>query len=165
MVTVRFWPGSAMSLGRFNRLTTQQSLELLQGCLAVDRWTHTIEARRPYRRLDDLFEVAREAAFPFSAAELEAALATLKPPDVVPQAKPGEGVVDARIRQQLAAGTEQYQRRFGRRFLLRAEGKSDAQVLVALWERLGHDIDTEDRVLAQQVREIALVALAQLVSA
>jgi len=44
--------------------------------------------------------------------------------------------------------------------VIRTTGRLPAQILVQLWDRLGNDIDTEDRVLAQQLREIALLKLA-----
>lgn len=121
-------------------------------------------AARPYRHLNDLFEAARDAAFPFTAAELEAALATLDPPQVVPPTRLYESPRDTLLREQLAGAVTHYRRRFGRPFLIRTEGKAPTQVLVELWERLGHDIDVEDRVLAQQVRETALLTLARLVT-
>ena len=154
----------AMPLRRFNRLPTSEAVFLLGQCLSVDRWVGVVSASRPYKRLDDLFEVARDAAFPFTAAELEAALATVVPQPVIPVVRHQESEHQRWLRVQLAAGVAQYERRFGRAFLLRREGRDDAQVLVELWTRLGHDIDTEDRVLAQQVRENALAALARLIS-
>ena len=153
--------GSAMPLRQFNRLDPGDVDQLLRRCLAVDRWVQTVAAARPYRRLDDLFEAARDAAFPFTPAELEAALATRDPPQLVPPARPYESRRDTLLRGQLAGAVTQYQHRFGRPFLIRTEGKAHTQILVELWERLGHDLDTEDRVLAQQVRETTLVTLAR----
>lgn len=81
------WVGSGLPLRRFNRLPADEATELLWPCLTVDRWVRTVTAGRPYRRLDDLFETAREAAFPFTGAELEAALARVRHVDVVPLAR------------------------------------------------------------------------------
>ena len=154
----------ALPLRRFNRLPTSESKFLLRQCLSVDRWVDVVSASRPYKRLDDLFEVARDAAFPFTPAELEAALASVVPQPVIPAVRRQESAHQRWLRAQLAAGVAQYERRFGRAFLLRREGRDDTQVLMELWMRLDHDLDTEDRVLAQQVREHALAALARLIS-
>jgi 2-oxo-4-hydroxy-4-carboxy-5-ureidoimidazoline decarboxylase len=158
------WFGSAVPLRRFNRVPPAEAVELLQQCLPVDRWVQTVAAARPYRHLDDLFEVAREAAFPFAPAELEAALAALKVPTVVPPERRRETAVEARLREQIVAGVKHYQQRFGRPFLIHAEGKTGAQILVQLWERLSHDLDTEDDILAQQIRQNALLILADTIS-
>lgn len=160
----RVWAGSGVSLREFNRLPAEEAVDLVGQCLAVERWVRTVVAGRPYRRLDDLFEAARDAAFPFTGAELEAVLAAADPVDVVPPAREFDSPPQRQLREQLAAGVAQYQRRFARPFMIRTDGKSDRQVLVQLWERLGHDPDTEDRVLAQQLRENALVNLARIIS-
>jgi 2-oxo-4-hydroxy-4-carboxy-5-ureidoimidazoline decarboxylase len=154
------WFGSAVPLRRFNRLPRDQAAELLQTCLPVERWVRTIIDARSFRTLDDLLEVAREAAFPFTPAELEAALAHGDVPVVVPPARRSDSPTEARVGQQLQAGVETYQRRFARPFVIRTTGRLPAQILVQLRDRLGNDIDTEDRVLAQQLREIALLKLA-----
>lgn len=76
-----------------------------------------------------------------------------------------ETAAEARVREQLAAGFTTYQQRFGRPFLTRTEGRLPAQILVQLWDRLSHDIDTEDKIVAQQLRELALLQLARHISA
>jgi len=81
-------------------------------------------------------------------------------PVVVPPARSSDSPTEARVGQQLQAGVETYQRRFARPFVIRTTGRLPAQILVQLRDRLGNDIDTEDRVLAQQLREIALLKLA-----
>lgn len=161
---LRSGSGSAVPLRRFNRLPRDSAAELLRRCLPVERWVQTIVGGRPYRHLDDLFEVAREAAFPFTGAELESALAGREAPEGLALARRGEVAADARVREQLTAGFRSYQQRFGRPFLIRTEGRPPAQVLVQLWDRLGHDIDTEEETVAQQLRELALLQLAAEVS-
>lgn len=108
-----------------NRLSNDEAVERLLLCLAVDRWVWAVAAGRPYRRLDDLFETVRDAAFPFTGAELEAALATVHPVDVVPLAREFESRAQTQLREQLADGVMQYQRRFGRPFVIRRDGRSD----------------------------------------
>lgn len=157
------WYGAAIPLRRFNRLPGQEAVELLARCLPVERWLQSVADARPFGQLDDLLEVARDSAFPFTPAELEAAVAALEPPSVVPPPRRGESAAEVRLRHQLSTAAQHYRYRFGRDFFITVEGKSDTQILVQLWNRLGHDPDTEDQVLAQQIRERALATLVRLV--
>lgn len=156
--------GVVMPLWRFNRLPVDEAKGLLRTCLDLDRWVHAVADARPYRGVDDLLEVARDAAFPFTPAELEAALAFVPVASVVPAPCDDEPLHRTQLREHLDAGVRHYQRRFGRAFLIRRDGRNDAQILVQLWERLGHDIEAEDHVLAQQVREITLASLVRMIS-
>ena len=70
---------------------------------------------------------------------------------------------DTATKQALASGNADYERRFGRIFLIRAAGRSPEQILAALNERLANDDATEDAVVAGQLREIALLRLGQAV--
>ncbi len=158
--------GSAVRLRRFNQMPLDEAAELLQTCLPVQRWVGAILEARPFRHLEDLFEVARDAAFPFTPAELEAAVASYSTPDVdvMAPSRRGDPATETRLRQQLQTGIESYDRRFARPFVIRTDGRLPAQILVQLWDRLGHDVDAEDLVVAQQLREIALLHLANVVS-
>lgn len=157
------WFGKAVPLRRFNSLPADDAAALVRLCLPLPRWSEAVVDARPYRSLNDLYEVARDAAFPFTPAELEAAVAAVGAPAVVPPPRPGESPDEIRIREQLDSGIQHYRRRFGRPFLIRTEGRTSRQLLVQLLDRLGHDLDTEDRVLAQQLKETALLALARCV--
>lgn len=159
-----FSSGSAVRLRRFNQMPAGEAAELLQTCLPVRRWVGTILDARPFRHLEDLFEVARDAAFPFTPAELEAAVVSYPTPVVIGPSRRDDSATEIRLRQQLQTGIESYERRFGRPFVIRTDGRLPAQILVQLWDRLGHDVDAEDRVVAQQLREIALRHLANVVS-
>ena len=66
---------------------------------------------------------------------------------------------DAFVRQQIQSGIDTYESRFGRPFVVPTRGRPPTEILVNLWDRLSHDIDTEDREVAQQLREIALLEL------
>jgi 2-oxo-4-hydroxy-4-carboxy-5-ureidoimidazoline decarboxylase len=49
-------------------------------------------------------------------------------------------------------------------FLIRAAGRSSQEILASLRTRLENDVETEDEVVADQLRQIALVRLAAAVS-
>ena len=72
---------------------------------------------------------------------------------------------DAAVQQALREGNLAYEERFGRVFLIRAAGRSADEVLSALRERLQNDADAEDRIVAEQLREIALLRLRGTVTA
>ena len=164
-----------ISLNQFNGLHDADAAPLLRPCLDVDRWVASLVDGRPYLSVDDLFTAARTAANPFTGAELEAALA--HHPRIGEQARGGTTeaglsrteqaglAFDDDIHRRLAEGNRAYEQRFGRVFLIRAAGRSSAEILEKLQTRLGNDPDTEDEVVADQLRQIALVRLAGVVSA
>ena len=59
----------------------------------------------------------------------------------------------------LAIGNLAYEQKFGRVFLIRAAGRTGEQILGSLNERLRNTANTEDRILAEQLREIAILRL------
>jgi 2-oxo-4-hydroxy-4-carboxy-5-ureidoimidazoline decarboxylase len=61
----------------------------------------------------------------------------------------------------LAAGNAAYEQRFGRVFLICASGRTSAELLAALTERLGHDAATEERVVRQELASIVRLRLAK----
>jgi 2-oxo-4-hydroxy-4-carboxy-5-ureidoimidazoline decarboxylase len=145
-----------IGLHEFNQLDEDEAAALLRPCLDVDRWVDSLLDGRPYASTDELLATARSAASPFTPAELEAALAH----------HPRIGLaLDADVQRQLAEGNRAYEQRFGRVFLIRAAGRSSAEILAALNTRLANDPDSENEVVAEQLRQIALVRLAGAVSA
>jgi 2-oxo-4-hydroxy-4-carboxy-5-ureidoimidazoline decarboxylase len=142
-------------------MSSRDAVALLHGCLPVERWIYGVLDARPFGRVDDLLEAARGAAFPFTPAELEAAVAAYHHPVLLPTPRWSRATPsDAYVRQQIESGVATYQSRFGRPFIVRSHGRLPAEILVQLWDRLSHDVESEDRVVAQQLREIALLDLA-----
>jgi 2-oxo-4-hydroxy-4-carboxy-5-ureidoimidazoline decarboxylase len=163
-----------IGLREFNALDDAAAAALLRPCLDVDRWVAKLVAGRPYASVEELFATARTAAHPFTAAELEAALA--HHPRIGEQA-PGASAeaamsrseqsslaLDDDVQRQLVEGNRAYEQRFGRVFLIRAAGRSSTEILDKLQIRLGNNPDTEDDVVADQLRQIALIRLAGVVS-
>jgi 2-oxo-4-hydroxy-4-carboxy-5-ureidoimidazoline decarboxylase len=64
----------------------------------------------------------------------------------------------------LAAGNRAYEEKFGRVFLIRAAGRTATEILAALRTRLTHSPAEEDRIVAQQLREIAVLRLQGVIS-
>jgi 2-oxo-4-hydroxy-4-carboxy-5-ureidoimidazoline decarboxylase len=59
----------------------------------------------------------------------------------------------------LAAGNADYERRFDRVFLIRAAGRSRIEILSELERRLAHSDEQELPIVADELRQIALLRL------
>jgi 2-oxo-4-hydroxy-4-carboxy-5-ureidoimidazoline decarboxylase len=159
-----------MSLEAFNGAGRDEAIALLRPCLDVDRWCAALADGRPYASLDELVATAEGAASPLTSAEVEAALAHHprigeRPAGADAGAamsraeQAGVDPADAEVAAALAAGNRAYEERFGRVFLIRAAGRSSRDILDALTERLAHAPDEEGPVVADQLRQIAVLRL------
>lgn len=155
-------------LSVFNRLPWPAAVDLARACLDVPRWWTTLLHARPFNDYETLLEVARDSAFPFTPAELEAAvvhhLRQRRPADARPRNRTGAGLVEAGPPAAWAGLAEEYERRFGRPFIVRAAGRSMAEIGGLLETRLAHSVQAEEAVVANQLRQIALLALANRIS-
>lgn len=70
----------------------------------------------------------------------------------------------ARLLEALAAGNRAYEKKFGRIFLVCASGRSAAEMLALLEERLGNDPETEIAVAAEEQRKITQLRLERLLA-
>lgn len=156
----------------FNAATEQQSMRVLLACAAVPRWAAEICQARPYTDAEQALDAARHAASPWTEDEIDAALADH--PRIGEQAESQHGgrsaqhsqaeqagvdTSDDDITLRLAQGNRAYEERFGHVFLIRAAGRSASEILESLEQRLTHDPQTERRIAAQQLREIAVLRL------
>lgn len=150
--------------------SVQPSVEQLRTALGVERWIAEVHAAGPFADLDALLEAASTAASPLSPAEIDEALA--HHPRI--GEKPAEGATgadqsrreqaspdadDPRLAERMAAGNTAYEQRFGRIFLIRALGRSRAEILAELDRRLSLDDADELIVVGDQLREIAILRL------
>jgi 2-oxo-4-hydroxy-4-carboxy-5-ureidoimidazoline decarboxylase len=154
-------------------LTVDDLREGRRVCLPVPRRVEDVVGQAPYGSLAELLAVARAAASPLSAAEVDQALA--EHPRIGERAA-GEGRSQAFSRAEqrdsasddpqlaaaLAAGNEAYERKFSRVFLIRAAGRSRPEILAELNRRLQLDSETELGVVASELRDIALLRIPQL---
>ena len=146
----------------------------LRACLAVPRWIDEVAEQAPFASVDDLLEAGRAAANPLTPDEVEAALADHPRIGDTPK---GDGAAQAFSRSEqaslaeddddndaetaaaIAEGNAIYEKRFDRVFLIRAAGRTRAEVLAELNRRIRLDDDEEFAVVEQQLREIALLRL------
>lgn len=164
----------SMTIGQFNAASAGEAADLLRPCLDVDRWVSAVVAGRPYADREQLLATAESAADPLTAREVDAALA--HHPRIGERARgesPEAGLsrgeqaglsMDDDLTRRLADGNAEYERRFDRVFLIRAAGRTMPEILDQLTRRLGNDEQTEAAVVADQLRQIAVLRLKGVVS-
>jgi 2-oxo-4-hydroxy-4-carboxy-5-ureidoimidazoline decarboxylase len=157
---------SDTSVSRFNALPEAEATRRLLSCLAVPRWAADVLDGRPYADLAALTGRAEAAAAQLSDPELAAALD--RHPRIGERAGAGHDAafssreqsgVDDGDAAALAVGNREYEQRFDRVFLIRAAGRSSAEILAELQRRLVNDDETERAETVTQLREIALLRL------
>ena len=164
-----------MHLEQFNAASRPEAADALRPCLDIQRWIDDLADARPYSSLEALLEAGRSTADPFTPAEIQAALA--HHPRIGERAKgsstearlsqaeqAGLGEADAAVAEALAEGNRAYEEKFGQVFLIRAAGRSREEILAALNLRLGHTPEQEERIIGEQLREIAVLRLEGLMS-
>lgn len=164
-----------MKLAEFNEADRDDASAVLRPCIDIQRWVDQIADARPFASGDALLGFARDAASPFTPDEVDAALAHHprigeRPTSATAEAsmsrseQAGVDPADAAAADALAAGNRAYEEKFGRVFLIRAAGRTAPEILAALNERLANSPAQEDVIVAQQLREIALLRLEGVIS-
>jgi 2-oxo-4-hydroxy-4-carboxy-5-ureidoimidazoline decarboxylase len=161
-----------MQVDDFNALPADGARLLVAGCLGVPRWVDEVVAGRPYADSAELLALAHDAALELTDAELESALSHHPR---IGERREGEDaearlsrveqsgvrVEDAaRLREANAA----YEARFGHVFLVRAAGRTSAEILAELERRLGNDDAAERAETVTALRDIALLRLGGVVA-
>lgn len=150
--------------------------EVLFAALAVPRWVDDVAVGAPYDDLDDLLARAARSATPLSAEEIDEALAHHPR---IGERPVGEGrsdrlsraeqssadADDAALADAIAEGNRAYEHRFDRVFLIRAAGRTRAEILAELHRRTRLDDATELAIVGEQLREIAILRLDTLLRA
>jgi OHCU decarboxylase len=159
-------------LERFNGLPEEAAVADLLAVCHSRRWAERVAAGRPYPDLEALQAAADQVWMALDPADwLEAFKAHPRigesggrSEDWSRQEQAGVGGA-AEVRERLAAGNAEYERRFGHVFLISAAGRDAAEILDALQARLGNDPGTELRVAAGEHRRITRLRLEKLVAA
>ncbi|MDR6867761.1 2-oxo-4-hydroxy-4-carboxy-5-ureidoimidazoline decarboxylase [Microbacterium resistens] len=165
-----------MLLEEFNSADRDGAIAALRPCVDVTRWCEQIADRRPYGTIEALAAEAAGAAAPFTTDEVAAALAhhprigeradgSSREAAMSRAEQAGVDPADQAVQEALNEGNLAYEQRFGRVFLIRAAGRDAREILSSLQERLRNDAEAEDRIVAEQLREIALLRLKGTVTA
>ena len=139
--------------------------ERLAAALPVRRWVEEVASGGPYGSIDELVAAGESAAAGLTDAELDEAAAT----PAAGERAASDGTSARRAAQEqaglerseegaeagLARGAEVYAQRFGRVFVLDAEGRSQEELLDELQRRLKNDPAAEATEARRQLRRIA----------
>ena len=163
------------TLGDFNDESADEAVQALRGCNAAPRFAAEVVAGRPYRDVETLVARAEEVARALPWADVAMALAA--------HPRIGDRVVgssaeaessrreqssmedaDAAIREALIEGNRAYEERFDHVFLIRAAGRTPAEMLAELRRRLHNDPETEQAEVIEQLAQITALRVKGLVS-
>ncbi|MCE9532844.1 MAG: 2-oxo-4-hydroxy-4-carboxy-5-ureidoimidazoline decarboxylase [Planctomycetes bacterium] len=162
-----------MNVDALNRIPLDEARATLKRCCHSSRWVDEMLRRRPFASNDALFLAAGECETQMEKTDwLEAFAGHPRIGDVDGLRKKfattadwssGEqagvaGAADA-ILHELAEGNRLYEERFGHIFIVCATGKSAAEMLHLLRERLPNDPETELRVAAAEQAKITRLRL------
>lgn len=161
------------ALDRFNALSDSEARQELTACCAAPVFTEAVAAGRPY---PDRAAVRSTADTALAGLDWNGVLEAL-----VAHPRIGErATVDGReatwsadeqsaaasgvaaVREKIAAGNVEYEKRFGHVFLICANGRPAPEILVALTARLGNDPATERGVVRDELRKIVQLRLEKL---
>lgn len=159
-----------MELQEFNQLDRAAATETIRPCVDLDRWVDAVVAGRPYSSVAEVVQSALSAAPDWSVSEIDQALSAH--PRIGDRAKGQSAEAKMSHAEQsgidrdsedlataLAEGNRAYEERFARVFLVRAAGRSANEILELLRVRLTHTPEVEIGVVAEQLREIAVLRL------
>ena len=173
------------SVDELNGLPREAAAQALGSCCSSARWIDALVAGRPYRSVPDMLAASDEAVAALGEADLGEALAGhprigdlgvvdgpaaghgdgdagREPGGWSRQEQAGVSGADVGLRQALADGNIEYEQRFGHLYLACATGRSAAELLAFLRERLGNDRGTEWRVVAAELAKINQIRLRKL---
>lgn len=162
-----------MRIEEFNALPDDRVGAVLRACVGIDSWVHVLSVGRPYDDAAQALATARAQAATWTPAEVEGALADHPRIGERPTGNGATAVhsrteqggldpADETLAERLRAGNLAYEERFGRIYLVRAKGRSGAELLALLEERLDNDPADELAVTKQQLGEIALLRMEDL---
>lgn len=164
-----------MQLQEFNTAPPDRAAAMVRSCADVERWVAAVVAGRPYASVDALAAAAEQVADPWTAQEIDVALARHPRIGDRPRGADAESAMSRReqgsvaaagsdVQQRLAEGNRAYEDRFGHVFLVRAAGRTAEEILDQLQERLTNDAAEERENAARNLREIAVLRLRGMVT-
>jgi len=166
------------SLESLNTLSPDEATTELLKCCGSTRWAQTMSARRPYQNVEELVRIAGEVWWALDQTDwLEAfrshpKIGEKKPAESVShqsqewsgQEQAGVRHADQEIVDSLARLNREYEDKFGFIFIVCATGKSAAEMLAILRQRLPNEIDAELPIAAAEQAKITELRLKKLVN-
>lgn len=163
-------------IGWLNALPADQAEAELLTCCASTRWAHEVAARRPYQDDASLLATAVATVRELDWSDIEEALsahprigeraestASRREADWSRAEQSGAATADTALLDELAERNLAYEKRFGHVFLIRATGRSAAEMLGELHRRLHNPVDDERAEVQRQLAEITGLRVEKLV--
>ncbi|WP_171478586.1 2-oxo-4-hydroxy-4-carboxy-5-ureidoimidazoline decarboxylase [Acinetobacter ihumii] len=163
-----------MRFSEFNQASINQVTPLLSACVHIPSWVNSLSEQRPYTSTQALLDAASQQSQTWTWSEIETALAThprigekkakveLSEREAQFSDHEQSGVKqDEQTQRALYEGNVAYEQKFGFIFLIKAAGLTSEQILTTLQQRLNHDIETEKKIVHEQLAAIALLRLRQ----
>jgi 2-oxo-4-hydroxy-4-carboxy-5-ureidoimidazoline decarboxylase len=162
-------------LERFNTEPAERAEELLRTCNAAPSFAPAVAAGRPYPDADALVTRAAEVSRALPWAEVAQALAAhprigdrVAGPSAEAAASRAEqrgmGAANAQLRAAMVEGNHAYEARFDQVFLIRAAGRSAAEMLAELRRRLDNSPEEERAEVVEQLAQITALRVTGLLS-
>jgi 2-oxo-4-hydroxy-4-carboxy-5-ureidoimidazoline decarboxylase len=160
-------------LARWNLLDPIAAAREILPCCGSEAWAAEMAARRPMADAELLFLIADAVWVGLPESAWQEAFAShprigqQKPQgDATPEAlawsrmeQSGAVSADDALQRALAEGNRQYEERFGRIFIVCANGRTAAEILALLERRLGYEPGVELQEAAEQQRQIMQLRL------
>ncbi len=161
------------ALQRLNSLPPEEATAGMLKCCGSTRWAEAMTEERPFADEQTLLESADRVWRGLDHKDwLEAFRSHPKIGERKAARETGEGArrwaeeeqsgtrdAGAEVLDELAAANREYEEKFGHIFIVCATGKSAAEMLALLRERLGNDAETELHVAAEEQRRITQLRL------
>jgi 2-oxo-4-hydroxy-4-carboxy-5-ureidoimidazoline decarboxylase len=161
------------TLTRWNTIPAATAAAEILPCCGSRNWANSLVAVRPFNNLPDLLSASDRVWRELSEDDwLEAfrshprigesrshAPASAQSQKWSAQEQSRSADSPEAVKQALATGNQEYERKFGRIFIICATGKSAAEILQNLERRLQNDQAAELREAAEQQREIIHIRL------
>ena len=153
-------------IGLINALGEDEARRVLAGCCASSAWVGAVTEGRPYPSRDALLASSDAAVAALDETGLRQALdghprigSATRPGSQSAAEQAGVAAAAAGLLRDLAEANAAYERRFGHIYLVCASGRSAADLLGVLRERLGNDQRTEWGVVAAELAKINRIRL------
>ena len=161
---------------QLNSLSPAQAEAELLKCCGSRNWARTMTSVRPFHNVEDLLAKADNAcrslheedwleafrAHPKIGEQKAAAAQSEQAQNWSTQEQSGTEGAATETRGALAAGNQEYEKRFGFIFIVCATGKSSAEMLAILNTRLQNEPGTELSIAAEEQRKITRLRLEKL---
>jgi 2-oxo-4-hydroxy-4-carboxy-5-ureidoimidazoline decarboxylase len=161
------------TLERWNNLAFEEAEKEILPCCGSKAWARGITGRRPLLSESELLAASDEIWTRLSESDWTEAFrshpriggsraadsATVRSTKWSAQEQQGVAVADGDVKTALAEANREYERRFGRIFIVCATGKAASEILQIIQGRMQNDKNTELREAAEQQREIMRLRL------